>query len=86
MVFLLLNNLSLSGYLYGVTLSLLFYSISKLLYLFVGFGALSVSLWFPFTFKFRHLGVYSLDISSSFSLSDVVISKFVFFSFLSVVV
>jgi hypothetical protein len=85
-VFLLLNNLSLSGSLYGVALCFLFYFISKLLYLFVGFGALSVSLWFPFTFKFHHLGVYTLDISSSFSLSDVVISKFVFFSFLSVVV
>lgn len=83
MVFLLLNNLSLSGSLYGVALCFLFYFISKLLYLFVGFGALSVSLWFPFTFKFHHL---TLDISSSFSLSDVVISKFVFFSFLSVVV
>lgn len=48
-------------------------------------GSVCLSL-VSFHFQVHHLGVYSLDISSSFSLSDVVISKFVFFSFLSVVV
>lgn len=86
MVFLLSNNLSLSGYLYGVALCFLFYFISNLLYLFVGFGTLSVSLWFPFTFRFHHLGIPPLDISSSYSLLYLVISKFLFFPFLPPVV